>query len=162
MKTMRNISQVAFFNPLNPNISPCNPFSWPTFSVYVGGLWVGLFIINPKTAGGISQRLCHPACGVRPTGGKAFSPFSKTICEIAALPCFLLLFSAFPRFQFAAFVFPSCHFHPRSPWKKCKKWKSGRCSNCFKISSALPKGKCSLDAPMKKQSPDRFPVFNFT
>jgi len=104
MKTMRNISQVAFSNPLNPNFIPCNPFSWPTFSVYVGGLWVGLFIINPKTAGGISQRLCHPACGVRPTGGKAFSPFSKTICEIAALPCFLLLFSAFPRFQFAAFL----------------------------------------------------------
>lgn len=52
---------------------------------------------------------------VRPTAGKAFSPFSKTICEIAALHSRPLSVSgsvsvsvfppSFSRFQFAAFVF---------------------------------------------------------
>lgn len=92
----------------------------------------GLFIINPKTAAGISQRLCHPACGV--CGRlleKHFRHFPRQFAKLlrctAARFLFLVLFlflfflRAFPAFNSLPLFLPFAFSFP-CPCKKREKW----------------------------------------
>lgn len=131
----------------------------------------GFFIINPTTAEGFPSAY---ATRLAVCWESAFSPFSKTICEIAALPaclpgsfCCCFSVSVFSPLSIRCFCFSlSCHSRTHLPSKKRGKrgkrgW-DGR-GNVGAVARFRQKGNAVFGhTPMEKQSPSCFPVFNFT